>query len=82
MEEFTRDFNRYLVFKTSDIHRYLSSVQQKELNRLAYTIENGRRIENRGALTAVLVESDWPEYEIVWKMIEDRVNGRSCSSTS
>jgi len=23
----------------------------------------------------VVVESDWPEYEKVWKMIEDRVNG-------
>ena len=22
----------------------------------------------------VVVESDWPEYEIVWKMIEERVN--------
>ena len=26
--------------------------------------------------SCVVVEDDWPEYEIVWKMIQDRVEGK------
>lgn len=26
--------------------------------------------------SCVVVEEDWPEYEIVWGMIQDRVEGR------
>ena len=29
----------------------------------------------------VVVEADWPEYEIVWRMIQDRMEGRPCSYT-
>ncbi|HKI53633.1 MAG TPA: hypothetical protein VJ987_05875, partial [Anaerolineales bacterium] len=27
-------------------------------------------------VTCVVVEADWPEYEIVWGLIKDRVEGR------
>jgi len=26
--------------------------------------------------SCVVVEDDWPEYEIVWKMIQDRIEGK------
>ena len=26
--------------------------------------------------SCVIVEEDWPEYEIVWKMLQDRVEGK------
>lgn len=32
-------------------------------------------IYDHAMVEGVVVESDWPEYEKVWKMIEDRVNG-------
>ena len=33
----------------------------------------------RGQIKSVVVEHDWPEYNIVWKMIEDRCNAISNS---
>ncbi|MGQ3081053.1 MULTISPECIES: hypothetical protein [Alphaproteobacteria] len=29
-----------------------------------------------GTVSAVVVEADWPEYETVWKMIEERADGK------
>jgi hypothetical protein len=33
-------------------------------------IKTGKQVD------CVVVEKDWPEYEIVWKMIQDRVEGK------
>lgn len=55
---------RYIVLK----HENLSSKQYYNLVRF---LER----ENISTVSAVVVESDWPEYEAVWKMIEERVNG-------
>lgn len=64
---FKREFDRYLVLKTKDI---FSSVPEPLLTRLEDIIEElYNYLPDRNY---VVVEDDWPEYEIVWKMIKDR----------
>ncbi|WP_236202643.1 hypothetical protein [Pseudomonas lactis] len=69
MSEFKRE-DRYIVIKRSDLGKvpagYWSSL-----------------IEPIGALRAhlphrecLVIESDWPEYEVVWQMIERRMTGQ------
>ena len=64
---FEREY-RYLVLKYKDIDK-IETWQQNELFYIVEEINNKRR----SPIEAVIVESDWPEYEAVWKMIEDRV---------
>lgn len=65
--------NRYLVFKNSDVKRYLTPETQIELSQIARTITGARKGQRRGELQCVVVESDWPEYEHVWELIRLRV---------
>lgn len=64
---------RYTVFKNTDIERYLSNSEVATLCELESKINFCRQQDKRGLLTAVVVENDWPEYEPVWRMIENRV---------
>lgn len=64
--------NRYLVLKNKDIDRYLTEEQRDVLQRLRLQIEAGRIEDHREVRDFVVVESDWPEYERVWQMIEER----------
>lgn len=61
MSEFKRE-NRYIVIK----RKYLSDQDEAAILGL---------LEQRGIETrrSVVIEAGWPEYEPVWKMIEDRV---------
>ena len=65
---------RYVVLKIKDIEHFLSTSQKDDLHDIRGTIDAYRRTTKKGELKAVVVESDWPEYERVWKMIEARVN--------
>lgn len=65
---------RYVVLKIKDIEHFLSTSQKDDLHDIRGTIDAYRRMTKKGELKAVVVESDWPEYERVWKMIEARVN--------
>ena len=67
--------DHYLIIKRSDIHKYLTAMQEAQLNMLANHIARGRQRAGKPPLQAVVVESDWPEYEPVWRMIEERVDG-------
>ncbi len=64
LEPFQRE-ERYIVIK----RKHLTALQERALrahmNRLGI-----------GTVECVVVESDWPEYETVWRMIEDRMTGR------
>jgi hypothetical protein len=64
---------RYYVFKISDMRKYLSAEKQEIINSIAAKITAGRAVDGKDALQAVVVEHDWPEYEQVWGMIEDRM---------
>ena len=63
MSNFKRE-DRYAVIKYSQL-------TEKQLGFLKNCIHG----EGIPTVKAVVVESDWPEYEPVWKMIEDRVTG-------
>lgn len=72
MSEFKRE-NRYIVLKRSDIDRYLSMESKRELLEICEQLQQGRLNDDRADLKCVIVESDWPEYEAVWDMIESRI---------
>ena len=59
---------RYIVIKLRDIDQNT----QRQLRNFMEDIEIPSR-------DCVVVESDWPEYEPVWKMIEDRVRGNGAT---
>lgn len=48
----------------------MSEQFKREIRYSVIKIATGRPVE------CVVVESDWPEYEIVWQMIQDRMEGR------
>ncbi len=69
--------NRYMVIKRSDLRMaklLLKPEAFSALETLDRMINQVRRNRGRGPLCCVVVESDWPEYETIWKAIEDRVN--------
>ncbi|AVX37784.1 hypothetical protein [Yersinia massiliensis] len=68
---------RYIVIKRSDAEKYLGHFNFQLLDTLENSIKKGRDIESKPPLQCVVVESDWPEYETVWSMIESRVDGIS-----
>lgn len=51
---------RYIVLKIKDL------TEDEIVNLYSYS---------NAEVEGVVIESDWPEYETVWKMIEERVNG-------
>lgn len=67
--------NRYLVIKFKDAIEALTVEQREELRRISLAIAAHRLDNGKQPLDAVVVESDWPEYEQVWEMIEARVKG-------
>lgn len=70
--------DRYIVLKRSDLMN-LSRIGWNNLDNIA-AIHNDYRDEiGKLRLECVVVESDWPEYEIVWKMIEDRIKNDKIS---
>lgn len=71
---------RYIVIKQSDLDAavaagYLSAIELAALAHIRNNVDRVRYERRKEPLACVCVESDWPEYEPVWKMIEDRVNG-------
>lgn len=66
--------NRYLVLKRTDIRSSLTQAQGKMLESLAGMVEEGRSDAGKPQLQCVVIESDWPEYEPVWNMLQRRVD--------
>ena len=69
--------HRYYVAKKKDVEKYLSDEQQLQFDRLLTKIRVGRLNDGKSNVQTVCVDSDWPEYETVWKMIEARVDGKA-----
>ena len=72
--EFVRE-ERYIVFKLSDVERYLTDADRAYLAMMKNEIDAGRDCANKPPFKGLIVESDWPEYEPTWKAIEARVTG-------
>jgi len=64
---------RYVVLKHTDIDFALDLDKSRQLGKICDQVEYGRAMNGKIPLTCVVVESDWPEYEVVWKMIQDRM---------
>ena len=72
--EFKRE-ERYIVFKLSDVERYLTDADKTYLEMMKNEIDAGRDCANKPPFKGLIVESDWPEYEPTWRAIEARVTG-------
>lgn len=72
MSKFIRE-HRYYVAKVKDIREYLSSEDEILLINILSRLDHARTIHGKEPLECVVIESDWSEYEQVWKMIEERV---------
>jgi hypothetical protein len=66
---------RYSVIKITDGLAYLTHEQCNKLDELLGIVAAGRARDGKRPLKCVIVEDDWPEYEQVWQLIEDRVEG-------
>ena len=73
-KQFKRE-QRYFVVKVKDAKEYLDAHQLEKLAEIADTISEGREKDGIPAVDCVVVESDWPEYELTWKAIEARMTG-------
>ena len=73
-KEFQRE-NRYVVFKRSDMRKYLSQSERRQVEGLALHICLSREDDGKQPLNCLVIEKDWPEYEPTWKSIEARVTG-------
>lgn len=72
-EPFQRE-DRYIVIKHSDIRGFWrEDVREQFFAALERLNEHNVRIPQRQFL---VIESDWPEYEPVWQMIERRITGQ------
>ena len=77
MSEFKREL-RYYVLKRTDIAAALSLKEQRQLERLCDLITDSRKFRGKEPLECVVVESDWPEYEPTWAVIQRRVENDPC----
>lgn len=71
MTEFKKE-DRYLVVKRKDMLKTLSEYELVDLLYLAERVQ----FRTQKTLQCVVVESDWPEYDTVWAMIEARCTGK------
>lgn len=75
-QEFKRE-ERYIVIKLSDFdNTYLAGDEIVTFHRVLEKVAKQRNQFGKSPLECAVIESDWPEYEPVWKMIEDRMAGR------
>lgn len=67
---------RYYVLKISDMRKYLSREKFEYVGAIAEKLNAGRAVDGKTVLQAVVVEHDWPEYEQVWQMIQQRMTAQ------
>jgi Tat protein secretion system quality control protein TatD with DNase activity len=65
--------NRYLIFKRSDL-KCLTDTEHDILGSIARKVRTHREIINgKIPLECLVIESDWPEFEPTWDLIEKRM---------
>lgn len=72
MSKFKRE-PRYVVFKIKDIERYITSEDKLLITEVGKAIAVGRNGDGKPPFNAVVVEQDWPEFELAWAAIEARM---------
>ena len=76
MSEFKRE-PRYVVFKLKDIEKYLTQGEKDSLMCIGDEIACARADDGKPPFNAVVVEQDWPEFEMVWDAIEARMTANA-----
>jgi len=71
--DFQRE-DRYLVFKLSDIEKYLIPSERQALSFYSKVIDDCRKEDGKETLRTVCIEEDWPEYDKVWDMLKERMD--------
>lgn len=70
LEEFMCE-PRYVVLKRKDLIT-LTAQQWRQLKEITKVHDAQRENSDRPELEVVVVEADWPEYELLWSAIEAR----------
>ena len=68
---------RYLVFKYTDLDElddHYPNYLRNNLADIIDVVESIREEKGKKPLNCVVIEEDWPEYETVWKLLEERVD--------
>ncbi len=65
---------RYLVFKYTDLEACLDDDDWDFLDDIRTQINSYRKLRKKEPLTCVVIEEDWPEYEKVWNLLEERID--------
>ena len=77
MAEFQRE-KRYIVFKISDIDRCTTPDEVNALlDKVSSHVSAMRMRLNRPGRQYLVIEDDWPEYEVAWQMIQARMEGHA-----
>lgn len=63
---------RYVVLKLKDLDA-LTTSEAEALYCICTKVLNHRKAQHKPPLRTVVVEQDWPEYEMVWAAIEQRM---------
>lgn len=71
---------RYTVLKITDVGQALDADEREALIHYEQKVAAWRENNGKRPLVAVVVESDWPEYEPTWAAIEQRMTGRALPS--
>lgn len=74
--------DRYLILKRKDMDAAgLTKLERCALHEICMKVQQARHKRGAGILDAVVVEHDWPEYEQVWKLIENRMRHENRNQT-
>lgn len=68
---------RYVVLKIKDIRKYLTDEQTSDLWKLCDKIQAGRSIDNKGPISSIVIEDDWPEYVPTLRLLSNRVDNEN-----
>ena len=74
MSEFKRE-DRYIVIKYTDLDR-LPGTERRAASGFLRRLHESMFRAGAPARQSVVVESDWPEYHLVWMMLEHRMAGK------
>lgn len=75
MQDFKREFDRYIVIKWEDVG-CLTADEQQQLIDFSRRVTSANFSRTGRPWECLVLESHWPEYERAWGMIESRVTGK------
>jgi hypothetical protein len=74
VSEFKRE-QRYVVLKIKDLLAHVPPAMIEQVDVVGQMIAEGRARDGKPPFNAVVVEQDWPEFDLIWEIIEARMSG-------